>query len=142
MFHPPYTYPPYPYYPPPSGPPIPGAHLPGGLAPGQTLLFPSAYTDIHVIRSGFDATAATNAPGFQIYKVPLGMTGNEFLERVGGGGGGDEEGWKMTEVYELGNNRWSVGMEVTKGDNDDAKKLLSGYGWARSGPVWVWVRRA
>jgi hypothetical protein len=124
------------FYPPPVSSHIPedATHICGG---------PGDHAFIHIIRSGYDCNLPENVPqvSFRFDKVypVLYLSGNRFIELVGGG-----KGWGFVELYEEGDGKWKRGQVVDHGDNETANKSLAAYGFARgkpTEPVWLCLRQ-
>ena len=121
---------------------VPGSIV--NVPTGTTYLFPKndQHATIYLIRSGYNCNAAENmtqmGPKFDALYVPLTLTGNQFLQQVGGGAG-----WGFVELYEMGDGHWKRGQVVNFGDHEDAKKTLYDYGFLRGArePVWVVLRK-
>jgi hypothetical protein len=115
------------------------------IPPNTAYLYPpeSQHATIHVVRGGYDSAKAENEMQNQLMfdslYVPLNLTGNQFIEQLGGG-----SGWGILEIYEVGDGKWRRGLGVKHGDNVVAKKTLHNYGFYRGQiyePVWVVLRK-
>lgn len=69
------------------------------------------------------------------------MTVKDLIKGLGAPAG-DQNG--VTEMEELGDNRFTVGLTITQG-SDNAKKTLAEVGWSQrrseAAPIWLVVKR-
>jgi hypothetical protein len=142
----------YPFYTPGPTPLYNPPHSTNGLVPGSTVNIPKGTTylfakneqhaTVHVIKSGYDCNTAEclpqMGPMFDCLYVPLMLTGNQFIQQIGGGAG-----WGFLELYEIGDGLWKRGQAINFGDNEHAKKTLHDYGFLRGArePIWVVLRK-
>ena len=75
------------------------------------------------------------------FSAPSTATLQEFMVSLGV----PQEGqFGITEMEELGDNRWTAGVTITQG-TDDARKTLEEIGWTKSrsdsAPIWIVVKR-
>ena len=59
-------------------------------------------------------------------------------------GAPEEDNYGLTEMEELGDNRFAAGLTITRG-SDLSKKTLAETGWTQrrseAAPIWVCVKR-
>lgn len=113
---------------------------------GWSYITPSEHTTIHFVGDGTRPCDAPNGYhphrfAFTKHKVPTTMTVKDLIKRLGAPAG-DQNG--ITEMEELGNNRFTAGITITQG-SEDAKKTLAETGWTQrrseAAPIWFVVKR-
>lgn len=102
-----------------------------------------------MIRFVGDGTRPCDAPNgyyphqfaFTAHKVPSMMTVKDLIKGLGAPAG-DQNG--ITEMVELGDNRFASGVTIMQG-SDDAKKTLAEVGWTQrnseAAAIWFVVKR-
>lgn len=69
------------------------------------------------------------------------MTVKDLIRGLGAPAG---DGNGVTEMVELGDNRFTAGLTITQG-SDDARKTLAETGWTQrsseAAPIWLAVKR-
>ncbi|KAM0805481.1 hypothetical protein BDR22DRAFT_884472 [Usnea florida] len=127
----------------------PGAYLNGHMliVDGVAIIHPSDHTTISFLTGGERPCDAPDGyyPWYFAHKeygVPPTMTLQEFMvvklgvPRQGRCG--------ITEMVELGDNRWTAGVTILQG-TEEAKKTLEEIGWTKRrsdiAPIWVVVKR-
>lgn len=69
------------------------------------------------------------------------MTVKDLIKQLGAPAG-EQNG--ITEMEELGDNRFTAGVTITRG-SEDAKKTLAEMGWTQrrseAAPIWIVVKR-
>ena len=107
---------------------------------------PSELTTIYFVNDG---TRPCDAPNgyyphpFNIkkHKAPTVMTVKDLMKQLGAPEGDD---FGITEMEELGDDRFSAGMTITQG-SAWAKKSLGEVGWTQRkselAPIWLLVKR-
>ena len=69
------------------------------------------------------------------------MTVKDLIKRLGAPAG-EQNG--ITEMEELGDDRFTAGVTITQG-SEDAKKTLAEVGWTQmrseAGPIWIVVKK-
>lgn len=113
---------------------------------GWSYITPSEHTTIHFVGDG---TRPCDAPNgyhphqlrFTKHRVPSMMTVKDLVKGLGAPAG-DQNG--ITEMMELGDNRFTAGITITQG-SEDAKKTLAETGWTQRrseiAPIWIVVKR-
>lgn len=126
----------------------PGAYLDGQMmvVNGRAVLFPDEYTSFIFL---IDGERPCDEPyGYYPYhfnkkwfSAPSTTTLQQFMVCLGV----PQEGqFGITEMDELGDNRWTAGVTITQG-TDDARKTLAEIGWTKRrsdiAPIWIVVKR-
>ena len=114
---------------------------------GAAVIHPSEYTTITFLLDGERPCDAPNGyyPWFfniKDYKVPSAMKLQEFMKQLGV----PKEGQcGITEMDELGDNRWTAGVTILQGTEYAKKTTLEEIGWTKRrsdiAPIWVVVKR-
>lgn len=126
----------------------PGQYIDGTMLRGDgwSYITPSEHTTIYFVGDGTRPCDAPNGYyprqfGFSKHKVPSMMTVKDLIKGLGAPAG-DQNG--VTEMEELGDNRFTVGLTITQG-SDNAKKTLAEVGWSQrrseDAPIWLVVKR-
>ena len=116
------------------------------VADGAAVIHPSEHTIITFLSDGERPCDAPNGyyPWYFYklkYKVPSAMKLQEFMVQLGV----PKEGQcGITEMDELGDDRWTAGVTILQG-TEDAQKTLKEIGWTKRrsdiAPIWVVVKR-
>lgn len=113
---------------------------------GWSYITPREHATIHFLGEG---TRPCDAPDgyypyqfkFTRHKVPTLMTVEELIKGLGAPAG-DRNG--ISEMEELGDARFTVGLTITQG-SEDARKTVAELGWTQrrseAAPIWILVKR-
>ncbi|CAD6564718.1 MAG: hypothetical protein ASARMPREDX12_002394 [Alectoria sarmentosa] len=126
----------------------PGQYIDGHMLHGDgwSYITPSEHTTMHFVGDGTRPCDAPNGYyprhfNFSKHKVPTMMTVKDLIKRLGAPAG-EHNG--ITEMEELGDDRFTAGVTITQG-SEDAKKTLAEMGWTQmkseAGPIWIVVKR-
>ena len=126
----------------------PGAYLDGQIivVNGGALLHAGEYTTFSFLKDGerpCDAPDGYYPYNFSPEKVMILSTATlqEFMVALGVP---EDRQCGITEMDELGDNRWTAGVTIIQG-TDDARKTLAEIGWTKRrsdiAPIWIVVKR-
>lgn len=125
---------------------IPGTTVKGGRRAGTNYLFPTKHTTLHVIQWDGPGAFWERKDGagewkFSIQTVPCNMSVKDVIESLGG-----KDDMALTEVVELGGDKWSKGSTI-KFKDGKADKGITAWGWGEKRgvelpPVWVVLHKA
>ena len=126
----------------------PGNYIGGNILPGKewTLITPSELTTIFFVNDGTRPCDAPNGHfphrfNFTKHKAPTVMTVKDLMKGLGMPEG---ENFGVTEMEELGDNRFTAGMTIRQG-SEWAEKTLRELGWSQrkseAAPIWLLVKR-
>ena len=103
-------------------------------------LYPKQHTIFHVIdNAGMPLEQLVSPFQFEARMFPTSLSVRELIRALAPEG--DDDKWGVTEMHEVGDDRWAVGQTILL-NSDLAKKTLGETGWTEkrgtsAKPVWL-----
>ena len=116
------------------------------VASGSALLHPGEYTTFNFLLDGERPCDAPHGyyPYYFDHKKYMILSTATLQEFMGTLGVPQEGRCGITEMDELGDNRFTAGVTILQG-TDDARKTLAEIGWTKRksdiAPIWIVVKR-